>query len=709
MKKNSRIAKECRSRRDQSRKGLSAQYASFRRCDAAYVADVLDYSDKIQFETPDGKKKRATVRINRIKPYVNAVKGWFAENRGSPNYTAMLPDNPGAPYFSKYMNTVSDTLRDKMNANQVETQQDGDMLRIGLGVVDTALTFGEGRASRDANGAPEMGCLDPFNFWWDPTARETGLLDSRWEGYDRVYDLEDALDLFAASTQEDFESSNSEKVGKDYEYDPTLGSYDRIKYEWADRREKTVTVSFYQWYDVETYFRADNPLLKLQNPESQQRGLMEMERIASETKDEDFDPRAESICFSEAVKTELEEVFGEFIEPLEFRRKVFYTAVVSGEKVFKAFKSEHQGGFTYKVKTGDYDPKNKIWTGLVNSMIEPWEYYNKLLTELMFIIAANSKGGLIIEEGAVEDIEELEDKYAKTDAICVVRDGAISLNKIMPKRTPFQPTGYEQLITLMDKSISDVNAIDPTFLGNSENKLETAMLQRQRIRQIASVLACYVDAADLYQIEHGRLMEDLIRTYVRNNRGALIPMLGEQGNNEFITLSEQFLVKEYAINVTNAPATPEERQEKAEMFTSMGDKYLAASQFQKADACYAMAAKYSDLDPEDLQELTAAISGGQQIDPEYVKGLEQKVQELSSQQVQAEVGNVNADTGKKVAETAKLKTDALKNMAQIPDIRAGVHQKAATTAKALEEAMQTNVETHVLKKTPIPKDVHVNA
>jgi len=62
---------------------------------------------------------------------------------------------------------------------------------------------------------------------------------------------------------------------------------------------------------------------------------------------------------------------------------------------------------------------------MVNPMMEPQKYKNKALTEMMFTIAANSKGGVMIEEDAVEDIADFESKWAKTDAVIRVNSWRI--------------------------------------------------------------------------------------------------------------------------------------------------------------------------------------------------------------------------------------------------------------------------------------------
>jgi hypothetical protein len=699
LKTKAQITEQLKKHLKQANQGLSAQRANTAKCRAFDAGDYESYQDKIQFRDVNGQKKRATVQFNQLATYTNAVVGFLAQNRRKPIYVARVQELQPQQFYSKYCNVLSDHCRERMNAPQVETQQDGDLITCGLGVTETDLSYGEGYASTSANGEVLMAQVDLDTYSYDPAARQTNLRDRRWDNIRKEYDLTEALELFSDSTEEDFQSE-TDKGGTDYQASDNLGgSYDRIKYEWCSKAENTVYVDFYQWYDIEPFYRADNPLYTLTSPDSQMGAQMALEAIANEADDEDFDPRADILAFSEKTKTKLVEIFGDFIKPEQFRRKVFYTAVCSGDKCFKAFKSIHQG-FTRKVKTGKYDAKNKIWTGLVNPMMEPQKYYNKFLTELIFVIAVNSKGGVILESDAVEDIEEFEEQYARTDSVCVVRDGAVSGNKIMPKRLAFQPTGYEQLIQLAGSAISEVAGIDKSFLGSSENKLDTAMLQRQRIRQVVSSLACYVDSISLCQKEHAEMMLDLMRVYAQNNEGEMFRLTGDDSEQMHMAIQARHLEPSFDVSIEEAPETPEERAEMAAVFTQMGDKYLMAQQMAKADACYAMAAKHMNMNQEDRQKFIASITGEAQVDPAYVKQLEAQVQELTNGMTAAQVQLLVKQAEKLSKEAVKAEAETALTQAKIPTERATVQQKNADATLKLEQAQAKDTETQFAKANP---------
>ena len=703
MKSKEEIARKFKKNKQTSDSLLGKQYSNTRKSQAFYAGDFMRYEDRIQFRDSDGKKKRALVQFNKVKPYVNAVAGFFVQNRSKPKYLARLEQAQVGNLYSKYANALSDYIRDEANADQVETQADKDLLICGYSAVETAISYQEGHLSDNVNGKVIMGRIDPLTAFWDPYARESNLLDKRWCGVTKQFSLDDALELFDDQKEEDFESADDNEQNKgDMQYFQDGGVYDKVVYDWYNESEKMVNVHFYQWYDIEKYYRAENPLNNLNNPEARELARQQLDDIAAELDNEDgdltpesvFDPRAEIINFDEKTKARLLDIFGEFIDPKELKVKRYYTAVISGEKVFTAYQSPSQKGYSLKFKTGDFDERNKIWTGIVNSLMEPVLYYNKALTELMFIIGANSKGGVMFEEGAVDDVVEFEAKYARTDASIMVNDGALTNGRIQEKKSPSIPTGYESIIGLSDAALNDVSGIDKTFLGSSENKLETAQLQRQRVRQIVSSMATYVDNILLYQKEHARLMLDYMRIYAENNRGSLFPILGEDGVQQFIDISEDKLSLNFVVMIEEAPETKEEKQEYVGILTTIGDKLTAIGD-PSGKLVYSIAVKYMPIDKEDQLKLTEIlVPNKEEVDPQYVQQLEKQIQELTGEMNRAQVEKVISDISLNEAKTIQTRADAQK--------------KAAETAETLEDTTQKELENEFIKRNINNEDATLN-
>lgn len=697
MQKDTAIIAQFQKHKKTTKRGLSRQYENFEVCQSFYAGDSMDYKDSIQFVNQIGAKKRAMVQFNKVKPYVNVVKGFMAQNRRRAKYEAAMQGGKQQELYSMYANSMQDYIRDKAHADQIETQQDGDMLIGGVGAVETCMTYGEGYASSDPNGSILKGKLDMMQTGWDPYARETNLLDGRWVFYEKDYALDDALKLFSDSDEDDFDSAtdDDDDLGDGgYTFYARGGRYNKIKaanYDWADERTGMVKVYFYQWVEYEDFWRCDNPIYVFKNPQAVQLAAMQLDALAQ---DEDlieendqygFDPRGEILSFGPEMKSRLEEIFGDNIEMFAGKRKFFYTSVLSGQHVFTKYLSPSQSGFSIKFKTGDYDAKNKIWTGMVNSMMQPVLYYNKALTELMFTIGANSKGGVLVETSAVEDIADFEQKYAKTDSVIEVADGALSGAggpKIQPKRQPFAPSGYENIISLSDAAISDSNGIDKSFLGSSENKNEPALLQKARIKQVCAALACYFDSVTLYQAEDARLNLDYMRIWAQNNAGGTFRILGPDGRNIFLKISADKLAADYDVQIQEAPQGPEEKLEYANIMTAIADKLLTVDP-QSAKTIYAIALKNMPLEPEDIQRITQVlIPQGADIDPAAVQAMQQQLQKLTQivqgVQMKGAIAKIAVDT------------------ARATDLTAQSNERIAGAANKRQEAIRTALENKII-------------
>ena len=705
MKSDFEIAKRWKKDLKSTKDGLSRQYRNTQDNQAFYAGDIIDYWIGAQSTDQFGVRKRAMVQINKVKPYVNAVKGFMAQNRREAKYEACINGNKIQELYSDYANGMRKYVRARTYADQKETQQSGDMLICGYGAIETAMSYTNGQSTTDPNGQIIMGRLDPEMVGWDPFAKEPNLLDSRWCFYEQIYDLDDALDLFQDAKDDDFEdASDDDLAGGDggYKFYARGGRYNKIKetsLDWSDQKSSKVKVYFYQWYEYETFYRADNPLKQVQDPRLAAILMMHLEAMAQEMNQDQqdmfaFDPKSEILTFDKEIKEKLLKLFPQ-MEAYEYRRKAYYSAVISKEHIFTKYRNPSQQGFTVKFKTGDYDSKNKIWTGMVNSMREPALYYNKALTELMFIIGSNSKGGVLVEEDAVDDMQKFEQQYSKTDAVVVVASGG--LEKIREKKSPYAVTGYENIIQLAANDVNEVTGIDKTFLGSSENKQETGLLQARRIKQVCSTLACYFDSDTLYQTEHARLLLDFIRIYAENNDGGLFSILGENGRTQFLQISKDKLVAEYDVTIQEAPQGPEEKLEFAQTLTAMGDKLLTIDP-ATAKAIYGVAVKNLPLEHADQQQLLQLLIPPQgQINPQMVAKMQQQLQQLMSQATQTQLAEV---ASKANANNAR----ALLDKAKIPEVAASTTLK---NTEAVTKVHETQIDEYVAHKDPTPQiDAH---
>ena len=178
MKSKEEIVKQFDYHYKNSRYGCKNQWRHIEQCQAFYAGDYMNYRDEFAYGYGSSRSIQQ-VQFNRVKPYVNAVVGFMAQQRRKPDYQARIENKEEQVALTDYLNGYSDYIRENANADQMETQQDKDMVIGGIGVTDTAITIKKGEPTKDPNGEIVIERVDPMHVGWDPNATLNNLEDSR--------------------------------------------------------------------------------------------------------------------------------------------------------------------------------------------------------------------------------------------------------------------------------------------------------------------------------------------------------------------------------------------------------------------------------------------------------------------------------------------------------------------------------------------------
>ncbi len=338
MISDSELIKQWKDHKKRTTRGLAYQYKMAREEDAFWVGDKMYYSASVT----DGRRK-AMVIFNKIKPFVSAVRGFMIQMRRKPEYMARIEEEQEQQQRTEYMNGISDYARDNANADQIESAQDQDMLICGYGAVETNLLW-----ERDPNGEIAWERIDPLDVGWDPMARAGNLLDAMWVFRVKKYTKEEALDLFPGSDEEDFQSSDGNTTNA--QFFPNGGVVDKIAFDTDNSEHGLVNVFYYQWWEREKYYRCKNPIYDLPDPQLVNllaNGLKILKDKRADVSDEyqvedlfSFDPTGEYLVMNNQVKNDVTAFFMRFgieLEVVENVRRCYYTAILSGDKIFTKF------------------------------------------------------------------------------------------------------------------------------------------------------------------------------------------------------------------------------------------------------------------------------------------------------------------------------------------------------------------------------------
>lgn len=692
MLSNKELLKQWKQHKTKSERGLAEQHERAEVAHAFYAGDRMYYTASV-----NDKGRKSMVVFNRVMPFVDAITGFMIQLRRKPEFYARVQDNQMQELYSEFANGVVDYIRSNANFDHIESRQDKEMVITGYGAVDTNISY---ENNPDGDVAAEV--ISSRDVFWDPEARAPNIMDARWVFRRKMYSKGEAMKRFDDAEPGDFNEAPRDQA---YEYNPYGGSYDKIAVDDGDE-DDMVEVNYYQYWQLEKYYRIENPLIELAeiNPALAEQLYRYMQELAEKYEEEDvtadlfsFDADSEYLTVNQKAKNDLRKLFiffdveayGIQIDYVEHLRKCYYTAVLTDKKVFKHFKSPDQQGFTIKFKTANFDEKNKSWFGLVQQLQEPAKYSNKALTEILFVIANNSKGGVLYEKSAVDNPARFEQTYASTRAAIMVEDGALSGGKIQPKAQAALPNGYESVYGISQQALGEVSGVNKEFLGSAENRGVSALFEENRVDRVVTTLANYFDAISLYQKENARLLLTFVRILAENSQGRLIRIIGEDGAAIFTELSEDKMAAEYDVAIQEAPLTKQQKEKTAEIMIGMAEKLQLSGV-----NIYPVVIEYLPLTAKQKAQLREAMNPEQrQPSPEEI-ALAQEMQQLS-------IESARAQLQKTVAETQNTLAQSAHNEAKVQEALSNADQNRAETTRTLQEAEQKDLENNILATAPI--------
>lgn len=649
---------------------LSNQYDLARRAHRFYNGDRGIYTAEVTDQTGD----KRTIVFNKIKPYIDSVSGFMRQLRRVFEYSARVDEEEEKEFRSNAANVFSAQIRETANLDYLESAQDKEMLIAGYAAIDTNILY-----EKNPDGEVQGELVEFDDVGWDPQSRAPNLLDARWIYRRRKLSKDEALKRFKAARPEDLPAVHDPDRQK--VYNPYDGQYTAISIN-NNYEQDLVEIHYYQWWELETYYRANNPIQEIKD-EALAQTLRDLLFIVRDTRSnvEDewvrddlfvFDPNAATLVMTPTLKEDVVEAFSQYgivLQTQEYLKKSFYTAILTPEKVLDKYKSPNQDGFTIKVKTDSFDNELKCWYSITRQLQEPSRYANKALTEILYTIAFNSKGGVMYEKMAVDDPQRFEREYASTKAAIRVNDGALSGGMIQPKAMAALPTGYENVYQISNSSLGEVTGVNKEFLGSSENKQVSALLESQRITQVSSTLAGIFDAVSLYQIEQARLLLTYMRI-LAENRARPINMEGPNGEDYATYVHKELLIEEYDIRISEAPITPTQLQETGQQLFALAQSVaLLGKDIYSIVVPYIPGLKLADK--KKLQSLLSPSVSDEQLQQQ------QKVAALAMEATQARIDKDKAEANYKLV---------------------SADRERATAVKTINEAQQVDMENYAIKR-----------
>lgn len=497
----------------------SSEWRDDAREDYAFVAgDQWSEEDRMVLE----EQLRPCITFNRVGVIVDAVSGSEVTNRREVRY---IPREQGDVNVNELLTGASKWFRDECDAEDEESDAFLDLVTCGMGWTETRLDYED-----DPDGAPLVDRIDPMEMLWDASSRKRNLGDARrlWrvrkvslpEAQELVGEQHDASDLNAAWAGE-FISDDTEPTDREE-------SRLYLDKDQHDGQEGKVTLVELRWVEREPYYRVAD----------QATG-----QIA------EFSP-AEHAKLQERVK-----VLGMELKSVRQTRKVYKRAFI-GADILDQDDLPSQEGFGWECMTGKRDRNKGVFYGLVRVMKDPQRWANKWLSQTLHIMNSNSKGGLLAERDAFDNVTQAEESWADPSGITFTKPDAIQKGKIQVKAAAQFPAGFFQITEFAVDAIRDTTGVNLEMLGMREAD-QPGVLEYQRRQAGMTVLGTLFDAMRRYHKRQGRYMLDLIVKFLSDGR--LVRIAGKDGE-QYVPLIRDPNVVKYDVIVDDAPSSPNQKE-----------------------------------------------------------------------------------------------------------------------------------------------------
>jgi len=457
------------------------------------------------------QQKRPIMTFNRVAPLVNAVIGAEINNRRQVRY---IPREAGDAFANEVLTGAGEWFRDQAQAEDEESEAFADTVISGMGWIDTRLDF-----ERNPDGDPVVQRLDPFKMMWDSGAVKANLRDAN-----RLWYVDDKPEEEVRAL---FPDVDPLLLHADWAKDLTGDFADRTHEDGEEK--KTCTLVECRWLESEEFFRAPD-LLTGQ--------LREYDR-------EEIEAIAKKVPSFTYVRQRRKIV-----------RRAFLGRVLLGQPDQPL---TPPGQFGWECITGYFDRINRHFYGVVRPTKDPQRWSNKFFSQVMYLLNAQAKGGIMAERGAFDDDAQAEESLARADQITWVKNGALSAGsgRIQPKPVAQFPSGFFALFNESKEAISQVSGLSPEFIG-TRGANQAGVLEAQRRQSSLNLLASLYNALRCYRKRQGLIVLYLLQNHLSDGR--LIRIIGEE-KSQYVPLTRTYFAdRDYDIIVDDAPTSPNEKE-----------------------------------------------------------------------------------------------------------------------------------------------------
>lgn len=604
-----------------------------------------DYYDNDQWSEEDAAALRERgqnpICYNVISQTVNWVIG--SEKRGRTDFN-VLPrgkeDAKPAERKSQLLKYLSDVNRTQFH----RSRSFEDAVKVGIGWLEDAV-------AENDDGEPVYSRYENWrNMLWDSAATELDMSDCRYVFRSKWVDLDIALAWFPdRSEMLKRAAAAGERFIADSENGDEIMDYAESEREVMGRGVADITVTRGRVRMIEAWFK---------RPESVP--WMVSGEFAGERFDEQ-DPRhaAARDASPEVVASRL--------------KMQTYVAIMTGVGLCYVGQSPYRHNrFPFTPIWGYRRGRDGMPYGLIRSLRDIQDDINKRASKALYILSSNK---VIMEEGAVEDVEEMLEEVARPDGVIQLKDGSKRFELNVDR--DLAPAHLD----MMARSISmiqSVSGVTDELMGRTTNAKSGVAIQARQEQGSMSTSKLFDNLRFAVQIQ-GEKQLSLVEQYFTEQKQFRIT--NSRGTPDYIDVNDG--LPENDITRTKADFVVSDAEWRASLRQAQAEQLMEMmTRLPPQVAMVMMDLVVESMDLPNREELVKRIrqvTGMRDPDATELTPEEQQAQQAQAQQAQFQQQLAEAELRGKMAKAAKDE--------------AGVQELAARVAKIIAETSGVNVQS----------------
>ena len=588
---------------------------------------------------------RPLIVFNRVGPVVDSIVGMEVANRHEIRY---VPTERSDGKINELLGSAVEWVTERGNCEFYISKCFRDCIVAGWGVMTIAMDY-----SRDPDGEIVFRREDPLCFYWDTSAAAPNAVDRRWSAIVKLVPM-DEIEAEWGLKAEDL-TVDENIWGEFMEHPDSPHNADLVNaYRQGDTKDgapdSRVPVVEYCYVTRKGFYRVAMPT-----------GLQEL-----------------SLGEFRDVKAQLDSMG---IKYTKQTKKIWNRTILVGDQVVEDGEAPCPDHGCHIMITGKRDDRICAWYGVVRPMIGtpdtqgPQQMVNKLYSEAINSISANSKGGLLAEADAFEDAREAEQQWAASDQIIWMRPGG--MNKVQAKPLGDYPQGMDRLMQWATQAVPEVTGVNWELLGMVQRD-QPGIVEDSRRQAAMTILAEYFDALRLMRIEMGRILAYMVTEYMAGDdpSNSRILRVAGQGWEEYLPLLKDKLVTKFDVIVDEAPtANQKERTWKVLMELMPMAMQLGMTPPANWIEFAPIPATLAEQWMQQIQQQQQAQSEAAQQDPmaqlaaaeAFYKQSQAQLNQAKTQESAAKAAQIMQETALAPAELQIKTFSAMKPQAEVPN------------------------------------------